>query len=143
MDIREITPTYYVAPQLDPADMQAVADAGITTVICNRPDPEVPQTHHAEVMKAAAEAAGLSFHVLPLTHQSFTPENISRHREIAEECSGKCLAYCASGTRSTFAWAMGQADRMPLQDIAQAAAQGGYDLSPIAPMLRALSDGNT
>lgn len=141
MDIREITPTYFVAPQLDPSDMASVAAAGITTVICNRPDTEVPPSHQAHVMQEAAEAAGLAFHVLPLTHQSFTDDNIARHRDIAETCSGKCLAYCASGTRSTFAWAMGQADRMPLEDIANAAAQGGYDLSPIAPVLHAKSGG--
>lgn len=143
MDIREITPDYYVAPQLDPTDMPAVAAAGITTVICNRPDAEVPPTHQAQAMQSAAEAAGLAFHVLPLTHQSFTPDNIAKQRDIATECTGKCLAYCASGTRSTFAWAMGQADRMDLQDIATAAAQGGYDLSPIGPVLQSLAEGKS
>ena len=36
MDIRQITPNYFVAPQLDPADMADIAAAGITTIISNR-----------------------------------------------------------------------------------------------------------
>ncbi len=135
MDIRQITATYYSAPQLSPEDMPAVAAAGITTIICNRPDEEIPASHHAAVMKDAAEAAGLAFHILPLTHQTFTPENIARQRQLAEEAPGACLAYCASGTRSTIAWALGQAGHMPVDEIVSAAAQGGYDLSHLRGVL--------
>jgi len=55
-----------------------------------------------------------------------------------DAATGKCLAYCASGTRSTFAWAMGQAREAALDDIAAAAARGGYDLTPIMPLLERL-----
>ena len=57
MDIRQITPTYFVAPQLDPADMAANAAAGITTVICNRPDEEVPPAFQAPLCGAWARRA--------------------------------------------------------------------------------------
>lgn len=137
MDIRQITRDYFVAPQLDPADMAELADAGFAAVICNRPDAEVPAPLQAEAMREAAEAAGLEFHVLPLTHQTFTDDNIGRQREIAESAEGRVLAYCASGTRSTIAWALGQAGRMEVDDILTAAQAGGYDLSNIRPALDA------
>lgn len=137
MDFRQITDRYFVSPQLDPADMAAVAEAGFTTVICNRPDPEVPATHQAAAMRQAAEAAGLAFHVLPLTHQTFTPENVGRQREIADAADGRVLAYCASGTRSTIAWALGQAGERDVEEILSAARAGGYDLSGIRPALEA------
>lgn len=35
MDIRDITPTYSVTPQIEPADLPDIAAAGFTTVICN------------------------------------------------------------------------------------------------------------
>ena len=133
MDIRDISPTYSVAPQLDPSDFTAVAAAGFTAVICNRPDMEIPPSHHAAVMQDAAEAAGLAFHILPLTHQTFTPDNIARQAELAG--SGKVLAYCASGTRSTIAWALGQAGHMEIDVILAAAQAGGYDLSAVRPAL--------
>ena len=42
MDIRQITPDFAAGPQIEPADMAALAEAGFTTVINNRPDAEIP-----------------------------------------------------------------------------------------------------
>ncbi|MEM6308707.1 MAG: TIGR01244 family sulfur transferase [Pseudomonadota bacterium] len=139
MDIREITKRFYAAPQLNPEDMMALASAGFTTVICNRPDAEVPPSHQAQAMQDAARSAGLDFHFLPLTHDTFTAENIAKQRSISDAASGACVAYCASGTRSTFAWAMAQAGEMPTDDIVRLAAQAGYDLSPLLQTLDALA----
>lgn len=138
MDVRQITDRYFVAPQLDPGDMSALPGMGITRVICNRPDPEVPPSHAASQMEAAATEAGLDFVILPLTHQTFTPENIDRHRAAVDTAEGACLAYCASGTRSTIAWALGQAAHLPADEIIEAAARGGYDLAHLRPTLDAL-----
>lgn len=143
MDIRQITPTYFVAPQLDPADMADVAAAGITTVICNRPDEEVPPPFQAGVMEAAALAAGLEFVRLPLTHQTMTPPNVGRQMECAETSKGPVLAYCASGTRSTVVWCLGQAGQMETDDILSAARSGGYDLANMRPTLEAIAQAKT
>ncbi|APE43843.1 TIGR01244 family protein [Sulfitobacter alexandrii] len=137
MDMRQLTPRYYVAPQIDPSDMEAIRDAGITRILCNRPDAEVPPSHQAEAMRAAAEAAGIAFEVQPLTHQTMVPDVIARNRALGAETDDVVLAYCASGTRSTIAWALGQAGRMPADDIVAAARGGGYDISNIRPALDA------
>lgn len=139
MDIRSITPIYHVAPQLDPADLAALADAGFTTIICNRPDGEVPPSHQAAAIGAAAEAAGLQFHALPLTHQSLTPENVAAHRGLVEGAAGKVLAYCASGTRSTIVWALGAAGAQSSEDIIAAARGAGYDIDNLRPTLEAIA----
>lgn len=143
MDIRKITDSYFVAPQLQPEEFPDLAQAGITTIICNRPDMEVPPSHHAGQMRLAAEAAGLAFHDLPLTHQSLNPENVARHRDLIENSAGTVLAYCASGTRSTIVWALGQADRMNADDIIAAARAGGYDLDNVRPTLDAIAGNST
>ncbi|WP_147110982.1 TIGR01244 family sulfur transferase [Tateyamaria sp. syn59] len=139
MDIRQITPSYFVAPQLDPADMPAIAAAGIKTVICNRPDAEVPPAFQADALEAAAQAAGLTFYRLPLTHQTMTPDNVAQQMAYAEEAELPALAYCASGTRSTVVWCLGQAGRMSCDDILQAARTGGYDLDTLRPTLEAMA----
>ena len=61
MDLREIAGNYAVSPQITPSDFPALATAGVATVICNRPDGEVPPDLQAAVMQAAAEAAGIAF----------------------------------------------------------------------------------
>ena len=42
MDLKRLTPTLSVAPQIAPDDLPAAAAAGFTTLICNRPDGEQP-----------------------------------------------------------------------------------------------------
>lgn len=128
MDIRQLTPRYFVAPQISPQDMAAYKDAGITRILCNRPDEEVPASLSSAAIQAAAEAAGLEFAAQPLTHATMTAENVARNREIGFDKEGVTLAYCASGTRSTIAWALGQAGLLSADEIISAARSAGYDL---------------
>lgn len=135
MDIRRLTDRFFVAPQISPDDMPEIAAAGVTLVLCNRPDSEVPPSMKASEMEVAARAAGLEFAVLPLTHQTMTPEVIRANRTAAETSSGKVLAYCASGTRSTIAWALGMAGDMPTEEIISAARRAGYELQDLRPTI--------
>ncbi|MEJ6398492.1 TIGR01244 family sulfur transferase [Yoonia sp. 208BN28-4] len=128
MEIRQITPDYAVSPQIDPEDMEAIAQAGFTTVICNRPDAENPPSHHASVMEEAARNAGLQFVVLPVTHMSLTLDIVASQRSALDNSEGPVLAYCASGTRSSIVWSLGQAGDMAPDDIIAATAKCGYDL---------------
>lgn len=135
MDIRQITPRYYVAPQISPDQMGALKEAGITRILCNRPEEEVPQSLSASAIQAAAEAAGLEFAVQPLTHSTMTEDVIANNRAIGVDKDGVTLAYCASGTRSCIAWALGQAGQQSADDILGAAQAGGYDLENMRPYL--------
>ncbi len=137
MDMRQITPRFFAAPQIEPGDMAEIAAAGITLILCNRPDSEVPPSHQHGAIQAAAEAAGLKFAFQPLTHQTMTPEVIAHNREIGVAQDEVVLAYCASGTRSTIAWALGQAGAQPADDLIAAAQAGGYDVSQMRGLLSA------
>lgn len=141
MDMRKITDRYFVAPQLDPADMATAAAAGVTTIIANRPDAEVPPSHQAAALEAAAQLAGLAFVRLPITHQTMTPEAVEMQAQTIANASGTVLAYCASGTRSTVIWALGQAQAGALtaDEILSAASAGGYDLSNMRRVLEELT----
>jgi uncharacterized protein (TIGR01244 family) len=135
MDIRRITPDYAVSPQIAPEDIPDIAAAGFRTVICNRPDSENPLELSSEVMRAAAEVAGLRFVDNQVTHQTMTPERIRTQAEAMT--AGPTLAYCASGTRSSVLWSLAQPETMPVDDIVQATARAGYDLSGLRPRLEA------
>ena len=139
MDIRQITPRYHVAPQIDAADMSALAEAGFTTVINNRPDAEVGADQASPAMRQAAEAAGLALVDNPLTMDTMTPERVALQRDTLATAPGKVLAYCRSGTRSTICWALSQAADQPTEAIVAAAAQGGYDIAGLAPTLDAIA----
>ena len=135
MEIRPITPRYAVSPQITVEDVPAIAEAGFVKVICNRPNAEVPADMQSDAIGEAVRAAGLEYEVLELTHQTMTPENVSRQRDMAETCSGPVLAYCASGTRCSVVWALGQCDRMSTDEILTATTKAGYQLENLRPAL--------
>ncbi|MCE8007861.1 TIGR01244 family sulfur transferase [Aestuariivita sp.] len=135
MDIRPLTPRYAVSPQIDPQDLTAIAEAGFTTVICNRPDAEVPPSHQAAAIAAAAQEAGLTFEVLEITHQSMTPDAVARQRDMIAQSDGPVLAYCASGTRCSVIWALGAVGEMPVDDVIETARRAGYTLDNLRPTL--------
>lgn len=137
MDIRNVTPAYAVSPQIDPADAAAIKAAGFVTVICNRPDAEVPPSHQAAAMRTAIEAEGLTFVDNPVTHQGLNMTMVADQSTAAAE--GKTLAYCASGTRSTIVWALGQAGAQDTDAIIATAADAGYDLSGLRGQLDQLA----
>ncbi|KAA2313153.1 TIGR01244 family phosphatase [Pseudooceanicola sediminis] len=141
MDIRQITPAYAVSPQIEPSDFTALKDAGFARVICNRPDSENPEPLQAAAMAEAAKAAGIDFFVLPLTHDTMTSDNISKQMDAAASAGGPVLAYCASGTRCTVIWSLGQASAGgDVDEILSTAAKAGYDLSGLRPRLAQLAE---
>ena len=139
MDPRRLTSRYSVSPQISVEDIPAIVEAGFTLVIGNRPDSEVPPSHQATAIEAAARKAGLRFESLPLTHQTMTPENVARQRDLIDTADGLVLAYCASGTRSSVVWALGQAPTRSADDILASTAAAGYQLDGLRPTLDQLS----
>ncbi len=139
MDIRRLTDLFSAAPQITPADMPAVAEAGFRAVICNRPDGEVTPDLQTQAMAEAAKAAGLAFHIIPVGHDGLRPEMLTETAEVLDGSAGPVLAYCRSGTRSTHVWALTMAGRMPTDDIIKAAAEAGYDIAAMRPHLEALA----
>ncbi|MEM6729130.1 MAG: TIGR01244 family sulfur transferase, partial [Pseudomonadota bacterium] len=120
--------------------LPAIAAAGYKTVICNRPDEENPVELQAEVLRAATEAAGLTFVENPIVSGQLTHENVAAQGEAVAASDGPAFAYCASGTRSSIVWAFSQAGKMDTADIIAAAAEGGYQLAHLAPQIDALKE---
>jgi uncharacterized protein (TIGR01244 family) len=129
---RKLDDSISVAGQISPEDIAAAAAEGFTFVINNRPDGEqLGQPSDAE-MAAAAEAAGLGYAAIPITHAGFSEDQVVAMAEALAAAPGPVLAYCRSGTRSTYIWALARmaAGENPatLREKAEAA---GYDISPL------------
>jgi uncharacterized protein (TIGR01244 family) len=129
LELKRINDDISVAPQISPDDMPAIKAAGFKTVINNRPDDEAPDQPTSATMQAAAEAAGLTYHFIPLGREGVSPEMIEAERAVLEGSDGPVLAFCRSGTRSTTLWALAQAGKMPAQEIVAQAAHAGYEMS--------------
>ena len=136
-DIRQVTPTFAVAPQIEAEDFATLAGLGFTTVIDNRPDGESPGDVLSAEAEAAAKAAGLAFIYAPFAGQP-TPQAVEA---VIQAGQGPVLAYCRSGTRSITAWAIAQATagRPDADGIIAAARGAGYELGGLKDLLRSLS----
>lgn len=130
MDIRPLTERYAVSPQIAPEDVSAIAEAGYRTVICNRPDGEIPPDLQAHHIRKAVEAAGLRFVLNPVVGGAITLENVQAQGAAQQESDGPVLAYCASGNRSSIVWALSQAGNRPTDELIALTARHGYTLEP-------------
>lgn len=138
MDLRQLSPTLAVSPQIMPEDVPALAEAGFKVLVNNRPDDEVgPEMDH-EVMAQAAAAAGMSYVYLPFHPGQVTPQLISDFG-AATIGRGPVIAYCRSGNRCTVLWALNQAGKLPENEILETAAKAGYDLTGVRPLLASLA----
>lgn len=137
-DPRFLSDTFAVSPQIAVADLEAIKASGFDTVVCNRPDREVPPHQQAEAIRAACEELGLNFIDNPLTHGALTLEHVERQREAAAS-GGKVFAYCASGNRCSILWSLAMAGSLPTDEIVATAARAGYDLRGLAPQIDALA----
>ncbi|TPG52757.1 TIGR01244 family sulfur transferase [Sphingomonas glacialis] len=138
--LRTIDPTIAVAPQISPDAMGELAASGFAAIVNNRPDGEdMGQPSGAEIA-AAAEAAGLTYTAIPVTHAGFSHPQIDAMAAVLAEAKGPVLAYCRSGTRSCNLWALAAVKAGVHPDTAMAkAAAAGYDLTGLRPLLDALS----
>lgn len=139
MDIRALTPSYAVSPQIDPGDLAAIKAAGYTTVIDNRPDAEIPPALQADAMRAAAEAAGLTFVSNPVIGGMLTMQNVEAQSTAIAAAPGPILAYCASGNRSSIVWALAHAGKLPTDELISAPARYGYQLEGLRGQIDALA----
>jgi len=125
----------FVAGQIDPADLPAIAAAGVTLIVNNRPDDEETGQPVGAEIEAAARAAGLDYRHIPVAG-GLSPDQVSAMTDALDGAAGKTLAFCKSGTRSTWLWALARAGQgADGAEIFAQAARAGYDLSPLRSYL--------
>ena len=131
-DFRHVTDQLSVAPQISLADVAEAARLGFKTLISNRPDGEEPGQPTAAEVAAAAAAAGLAFHHIPVRGGP-GPAEIDATQAVLAEAETPVLAFCRSGTRSIVTWSICQASSgaMSRGELAGLGRAAGYDLSGV------------
>jgi len=139
-DFRRLTDAIMASPQIGIDDIAEAKQQGVTLIINNRPDGEENgQIEGAEIEKAA-RAAGLNYLTIPIGQSGFSQPQVEAMAEAVEQAEGQVLAYCRSGTRSTFLWALSQASGgADPRELADKAASAGYDVTPVRPAMDMLA----
>jgi uncharacterized protein (TIGR01244 family) len=133
---RSVTNDLMVSPQIS---LDAVAEAkalGVTLIINNRPEGESDDQVPGADIEAAAQAAGLEYVAIPITHSGFSQPQVEAMVAALQGAEGKVLAYCRSGTRSTLLWALAESAQGGDPDsLTNMAAKAGYDVAPVRPLM--------
>jgi sulfide:quinone oxidoreductase len=75
---------------------------------------------------------------IPVTSSNFIDEDVSAFRSAVYTLPKPIVAYCRTGTRSTFLWALSEAPNLPMNEIISRAAAAGYDLKNIEAQLQSI-----
>ncbi len=139
-DFRKLEDGIFASPQIVAGDIARAQELGVTLVINNRPEGETPDQTPGDEIEAAARAAGMDYLYIPVTHAGFSEAQVKTMADALAQCKGPVLAYCRSGTRSTLLWSLAEASRgRNVDEIAAAAASGGYDVSSIRQLMEMLA----
>ncbi|ETX09383.1 NAD(FAD)-dependent dehydrogenase [Marinomonas ushuaiensis DSM 15871] len=98
-----ITTQYSVSEQIALDDVNVLADAGVTLIICNRPDnEEEDQLAFADIAKRAQELNISAIHI-PFAGGQMQAADVTLFQQ-ALEGADNVHAYCRTGNRSNLIW---------------------------------------
>ena len=134
---RQLDEQTLVDGQISPADIAALKSEGVTFIVNNRPDGEDEGQPTSAEIEAAAAAAGVGYRHVPIA-RGMGPSDIEAMRDAMHAAaSGKLLAFCRSGNRSTLAWAVAKSeDGMPRADLERCVEGAGFSLGAVSHLLR-------
>jgi len=140
---RKLTDHVYASPQIGLAEVEQARALGVRLIVNNRPEGESDDQIAGEEIASAAEAAGIDYVAIPVTHAGFAEHQVVAMAEALKRAQGPVLAYCRSGTRSTLLWALAQAKAGEDPEVlADQAAAAGYDVAPIRQVMDMLAAGS-
>jgi sulfide:quinone oxidoreductase len=124
--LADLAPGISAAGKLDDSDIEALARAGVRTIVNNRPDGEDPGQLPAADARAIAEAHGIAYHHIPVTAASLSRADVDAFAAVLGSAPQPIVVHCRSGTRSTLLWALTRMDEGadPAALVADAARHG-------------------
>ena len=134
--MKELPGDVFVAGQLLPAQIQALAEQGVMTFINNRPDMEAPMQPSSQELEKLTQDLGVDYHHIPMAG-GLTPGLIEASETAYANLPRPIVAFCASGTRSTALWAFAHVKTLGVEAVMKAMSEAGYNLEQIRGPLEA------
>ena len=134
--LRKLDDKVMMAGQIAPEQVAELKAQGIAMIVNSRPDGEDPDQPSAAEIEAAAREAGLGYRWVPI-RRGPGPAEVEEMQSAMRDCTdGTLLAFCRSGARSTFAWALARHEEgVERNELERRACDAGVSLAPIAHLL--------
>lgn len=135
MQLKQVNQEFYVADQISQPDVAELANKGIKTIICNRPDGEgVDQPNIIEIQEVAS-THGIQVEYLPVVSGRVTDEQAEEFKSVYQAAQKPILAFCRTGTRSITLWGLSQVSGLSLDQMLLVSKTLGYDLQGLVPRI--------
>jgi uncharacterized protein (TIGR01244 family) len=100
----------YVSAQISLRDVDRLR-FNFITIVDMRPDGEAPDEPGHVEMEQVAKAAGLTFHYIPVPHESIPAETVKELGDVLVSSKEPVLLYCRTGRRAVRTFALVEASR--------------------------------
>jgi uncharacterized protein (TIGR01244 family) len=126
--MRQLTESLNTAAQLSADDVRALADAGVKTLICNRPDQEEEGQPSATELQALAESLGMQWFYQPVISGQVMDEQGDEFGRLLDQAATPVVAFCRSGARCGMLWALSQRQVQSADTLVAQLQAAGYDM---------------
>ena len=92
MELKRVNQDFYVAGQITADDIAKIADQGIKTLICNRPDGEGADQPNVIEIEEAAQQYGLKVIYQPVTSGKITDQQVAEFKQLYKNAQKPVLA---------------------------------------------------
>ncbi|MGP2361161.1 bifunctional protein tyrosine phosphatase family protein/NAD(P)/FAD-dependent oxidoreductase [Acinetobacter junii] len=135
MQLKQVNQEFYVADQISQPDVAELANKGIKTIICNRPDGEGADQPNIIEIQEVASTHGIQVEYLPVVSGRVTDEQAEEFKSVYQAAQKPILAFCRTGTRSITLWGLSQVSGLSLDQMLLVSKTLGYDLQGLVPRI--------
>ncbi len=135
MNLKKVSPRFFISDQLSVTDIGIAAAQGIRTIVNNRPDGEEQTQPTSDELREAAESLGLGFVDLPIKPGKITDEHIEKFEALSRDTPAPMLSFCRSGARAMSLWALAEARTLNVDVVLATAEEAGHDLESLRDRL--------
>ena len=120
----QISTEFSTTAQIQPTDMQEIANLGFKTIINNRPDFEGGANQPtSEQIKIAAEKLGLAYIFIPVVPNNIQPEQVSAFKVTFAQAEKPVLGFCRTGNRASSIFQLAKSNNLTQQTPAKGLVQ--------------------
>lgn len=103
-EYKQLSPNLAARPQVELAEISALAAQGFKGIINARPDNEEPGQPSSAELEAEAARHGLAYTHIPVVPGQATAEDGAKFAEALRQCDGKVVSFCRTGARAAALW---------------------------------------
>ncbi|MFK7255379.1 TIGR01244 family sulfur transferase [Acinetobacter baumannii] len=135
MELKRVNQDFYVAGQITANDIVKIADQGIKTLICHRPDGEGADQPNVIEIEEAAQRHGLNVIYQPVISGKITDQQVTEFKQLYQNAQKPVLAYCRSGMRAISLWALAEVAPQDAALLVESGNKLGFNLKGLVPRI--------